>query len=166
MKKLEKNMYNASNGNKSAAAAFAKLGVSVTDANGKLRDNDAVFGDVIDALGKIDNETERDAVAMSVLGKSAKDLTPLIVAGKDEINALTAEAHDMGYVLGDEALDGLNKLQDTLDTTDKVVEGVKNQFGSMLAPILTGFLKPLLGEFAKLPEAFKTGGVQGVLAVF
>lgn len=166
MTKLEKTMYNAANGNKSATAAFQKLGVSVTDANGNLRDNEAVFADVIDALGRIDNETERDAVAMSVLGKSAKDLNPLILEGKDRIAELTAEAHEMGYVLDNEALDGLNSLNDTLDTLGTVGEGVKNQIGAMAAETLNGFLTPFVAQIAKIPETLKTGGIAGVVNLF
>lgn len=166
MTKLEKTMYSAANGNEAAIKLFKDLKVSVTDANGDLRDNEDVFAEVIGKLGEMENETERDAVAMSILGKSAKDLNPLIAAGADEIKNLSDEAHQMGYVLSDEALDGLNALNDTLDRLNAVTEGVKNQIGAMVAPILNGFLSPLLEQFAKIPEAAESGGISGVVGVF
>ena len=42
------------------------------------------IGKVIDALGKVTNETERDALAMQILGKSAQELNPLIEAGSQD----------------------------------------------------------------------------------
>ena len=84
MTKLTKSMTSARKGTGDANDAFKKLGVSVTDANGKLRDNEDVFNEVIDALGTVANETERDALSMEIFGKSAKELNPLIKAGSDK----------------------------------------------------------------------------------
>ena len=61
--KLKKNMYSASKGSKNMTEAFDALGVSVVDNNGNLRSSDDVFQDVITALGKMENETERDSLA-------------------------------------------------------------------------------------------------------
>ena len=65
--KLEKSMYSAQDGSGSMAEAFDKLGVSVTDADGNLRDSDEVWQDTIKALGEVENETERDALAMQLM---------------------------------------------------------------------------------------------------
>ena len=113
--KLTKNMNSARGGTGSAAAAFEQLGVSVTDANGDLRDNEDVFYELIGALGNMENETERDALAMTLLGKSATELNPLIEAGTDALEGWAKEAEDMGYVLDDEMLGGLSDLQDSFD---------------------------------------------------
>ena len=40
---------------------------------------DEVYWEVIQALGNVANETERDALAMTILGKSAQSLNPLIL---------------------------------------------------------------------------------------
>ena len=56
--------------------AYEKLGVKVTNADGSLRDGQDVYWEVIDALGKMENETERDAIAMQLLGKFGKELKP------------------------------------------------------------------------------------------
>ena len=76
LSKLTKQMASAQGGTGEAADTFAELGVSVTNADGSLRDNEDVFNDTIAALGKIDNETERDAKAMKIFGKSAQELNP------------------------------------------------------------------------------------------
>lgn len=135
--KLTGTMDKARGGNKAATAAFEKLGVRVTDSNGRLRNSNEVFREVIDALGKMEPGTERDAVAMDILGKSAKDLNPLIEAGADTMAELAKEAHDTGYVLSGEALTALGKQQDAMDRLNRKTEGLKNTFAQGLAPGIT-----------------------------
>ena len=137
MAKLIRNMQNAKNGTGNAAAAFAAMGVSVTDANGELRDNEEVFTEVIDKLGKMSNETQRDAYAMDIFGKSAQDLNSLIAVGKDGIAAFAKEAHDMGYVLDEETLSSLVAVDDALVRLDNFMTMIKNTIGAALAPAVT-----------------------------
>lgn len=143
MAKLIRNMQNAKNGTGNAAAAFAAMGVSVTDANGELRDNEEVFTEVIDKLGKMRNETQRDAYAMDIFGKSAQDLNSLIAVGKDGIAAFAKEAHDMGYVLDEETLSSLGAVDDALVRLDNFMTMIKNTIGAALAPAVTEFADEL-----------------------
>ena len=55
----------------SGSSAFAELGVSLTDADGNTRAVNEIFYDTIEALSKVENETDRDTLAMSLFGKSA-----------------------------------------------------------------------------------------------
>lgn len=118
------------------AQAFADLGVSVTDASGNLRDNEAVFADVIDALGNIQNESQRDALAMSLFGKSAQELNPLIKAGSQEMKRLADEAHEMGAVVSEEDVDALANFQDMLDG---MKAGLTGTLTTLAAAFLPGF---------------------------
>ena len=137
MSKLTKNMASAKDGTGSAAEAFAALGVSVTDSNGQLRDNEDVFNDVIDALGAMENPTERDALAMALMGKSAQELNPLIAAGSDKLEEFAEQARESGYVLDSEQLATLAEADDAFQTYEKTVEGIKNQLAVGLAPAVT-----------------------------
>lgn len=161
MVKVTKSMSSAANGSKSMQANFKKLGVSIKDSSGKLRDSEDVFADVIDALGGIENETERDAIAMSVLGKSANDLKPLIAAGGDELNKLREEAHEVGYVMGDETLEKFGAFDDNIKKLKNGAEAAQNAIGGMMLPALTelsGEGVDLLGDFTNaLNEANETG---------
>lgn len=104
LKETTNKMQEARDGNEATAAAYAKLGVSITDANGNLRSAEDVFYDTIDALGQMENRTERDALAMDLMSESAQELNPLIDAGSGALKKYADEAHDMGYVLDNEAL--------------------------------------------------------------
>lgn len=150
MTKLTRNMSSAKDGTGAAADAFAALGISVTDSEGNLRSTNDVFADVIDALGNIDNEAERDATAMSLFGKSAQDLNPLIEAGSDALNDLRQEAHDVGYVLDGETLDSLNDVKDGFDRLGLAADSIKNKVGSAIGQYILPYLNDLVGAVQDL----------------
>ena len=148
--KLTKNMETAKGGTGSAAEAFEALGISVIDAEGQLRSNQEVFGEVIDKLGEMDNETQRDAYSMEIFGKSAQDLNPLIAQGADGIAAFAEEAHNVGYVLDGETLASLGAVDDAVQRFEKALEAAKNQAGAEFAPamesIFTGITELINGN--------------------
>lgn len=145
-------MDSAREGTGAAAEAYAKLGVSVTNADGSLRDQEQVYWEVIDALGNISNETERDALAMDILGKSAKELNPLIEAGSDTMAQLAQEAHDTGYVMSDETLEAFGAFDDQMQRFNNATDNAKHSLGGVLLPLLgdlAGDGTDLLNDFAK-----------------
>lgn len=115
MTKLVRNMNTARAGSKLQIEAFNKLGIEITKADGSLRDANTVFGEAIDALGKVHNETERDAIAMQLFGKSAQDLNPLISAGSEELERLSEEAHEAGAVMSEETVEALDNFDETIE---------------------------------------------------
>lgn len=152
MAKQIKSMKSATDGSKTMVAAYDALGVSVTDANGNMRDSDTVYWELIDALGKVENETERDALAMTILGKSAQELNPLIEAGAQRMQELGEEAQNAGYVLSEDMLAAYGALDDNLQYLKVNAEGAKNALGTVLLPVLTelsGTGVELLAEFTK-----------------
>ena len=129
-------MDSAREGTGAAAEAYAKLGVAVTNADGSLRDQEDVYWDVIDALGNISNETERDALAMDILGRSAKELNPLIEAGSETMAQLAQEALDTGYVMSDEMVGAFGDFDDQLQRLNNGTTAAKNALGMVLLPTL------------------------------
>jgi TP901 family phage tail tape measure protein len=134
------------------AGAFKQLGVSITDASGNLRSRQDVFNEAITALGKISNETERDALAMTIFGKSAMELNPLISAGADEFARLSQEAHDMGAVLSEEDVEAAAGLADQLDGLKKSMQGTVMQISTAFLPAISaiatkvgGYMKTFAG---------------------
>ena len=132
--KLTKTMADARDGNKNLAESFASLGVSITDSTGQLRPAEEVFYDVIDALGQIQNGTERDALAMELLGKSAQDLNPLILQGSDAMRELAAEAEATGYVLDESQIKKLAEVDDAYQRMQLEIEATKKKLAVEFAP--------------------------------
>ena len=138
--KLTKQMGEAQDGTGSAADAFTKLGIEVTNSDGTLRDANEVFLEAVDALGNVENATERDTLAMDIFGKSAQDLNPLIELGAEGFNDLANEAHAAGAVMGGEALQSANEFKDGLDRAKQKAEGLKHELGEKLAPAFSGVI--------------------------
>jgi hypothetical protein len=152
-----RSMSSARKGTGEIADAYRRLGVSVTDMSGNLRDSETVYWETIDALGKVSNETERDALAMQIFGKSAQELNPLIAQGSAGIAELTEEAKRMGAVMSEDSLNALGKFDDSIQRLKAGGEAAKNMLGTVLLPqlqILADDGVALLGEFTRgLSEA-------------
>lgn len=157
--KLTNNMQDTMNGTGNAKASFDELGVSVTNADGSMRSANDVFYETIDALGKVKNETERDAMSMDIFGRSAQDLNPLIIQGSKTLKAYADEAHNMGYVLDDEALSALGAVDDAYQRLQKTQEGVKNQLAVEFAPYLEEFYGDATQGVKDLGKASKDSGI-------
>lgn len=137
MTRMIKTMNDSRDGTGNAAEAYKKLHVRLTEANGALRDSNTVFYEVIDALGRVTNETERDALAMEVFGRGARELNPLIEAGSKSLKEMGDEAEKLGVIMGEEDLRKLGKFQDVMDKFESTTQALKNNLGLMLLPILT-----------------------------
>ena len=159
LRKLTNNMQDTMNGTGNAKASFEALGVSVTNADGSMRSANDVFYETIDALGQVKNETERDAMSMDIFGRSAQDLNPLIIQGSDTLKAYADEAHNVGYVLDEEALSALGAVDDAYQRLQKTQEGVKNQLSAEFAPYLEEFYGDATQGVKDLGKAIKDSGI-------
>ena len=157
--KLTNNMQDTMNGTGNAKASFEALGVSVTNADGSMRSANDVFYETIDALGQVKNETERDAMSMDIFGRSAQDLNPLIIQGSKTLKAYADEAHNVGYVLDDEALSALGAVDDAYQRLQKTQEGVKNQMAVEFAPYLEEFYGDVTTMVKDGGKAIKDSGI-------
>jgi hypothetical protein len=162
MNKLTRTMDSArdsmAGGNKNLnaqAQAYQKLGVQVTNTDGSLRNNKEVFYEVIDALGQMTNETERDAIAMELFGKSAVELNPLIKAGSDELNRLAKEAHQVGAVVSDDAVTALGQFDDNMNVLKASTEGLTRQALAELMPYINDLVNSLKENMPAIIEGIK-----------
>ena len=167
MKKLTSNMSSAKKGSGDVYDTFKELGVEFQNADGTLRNSNDVFNETIRALGNISNETERDATAMKLFGKSATELNPLIEGGIDTLDEMSKKANKLGLVLSQETLDGANKFNDALDMIKANGKGLFNVIGSEIAGQLAPSLEKANNYFesiiGKLTTAINEGGFEGFI---
>lgn len=151
--KLEKNMQSSS---ADTAAAFEQLGVRITDSTGHMRDDEEVFWDIIDALGGIENSTERDQLAMTLLGKSAKDLNPLINAGSAAFKELGEQAAEAGLIMSDDSLKAFGEYDDAMNEMKSTLTAA----GRAVAEVFLPATKEIIGGVTEVVQAF-IGMVKG-----
>ena len=138
--KLKKNMVSTSS---DVSAAWQKLGISVTDSNGNLRDSTVVFDETVRALSKIENETERDTLSMTLFGKSADSLAGIIDDGGEAFRGFGQEAKDAGLILDQDALNKANEFNDAIDKIKAQGAGTFAEIGTEIAGMLLPFLDDL-----------------------
>lgn len=147
IQKMTKQM---SSGNK----AFETLGVSLTDSNGNMRDAKDVWYDSLDALSKVQNETERDALSMEIFGKSAMDMAGIIDDGGASLKALGDEAEGLGLIMSQDMVDDANLLQDSIDRMKGRTEQAFLTMGASLASSLVPAFEKVLDVVTKVVQWF------------
>ena len=159
--RMIRNMNTARRGTGDAAEAFQKLRIRITDARGELRNSEEVFNEAIDALGRVRNETERDAIAMAIFGRSARELNPLIEKGSGALKEFAEQAHEMGYVMSGDTLEAFGRLDDAMQLWDNQITTLKNNLAMVLLPVLTAFFE-LLNKID--PKILATVAIIGTIA--
>lgn len=123
IKARQKLAKNIGSGNKNAASALEALGIS---GNGNMED---VFWAAGEAIMKLSDETEQEARANDLFGKSWHDLIPLFDAGREEYEKMNSSWN----VMSEEQLKQLNEMDDEYQKLQIAVEDLKKEALSNLA---------------------------------
>ena len=140
--------------NKDTQAAFKQLGVETTNLDGTLRNSTDVFWDCVEALGNVEDETERDALAMQIFGKSADELAGLIDDGGAAFHECAKEAEDLGLILDQDTLDSLNAVNDEIDKIKAMFKAAWAKNGAKVVEKLTPAFEKLAAKIENLVEWF------------
>ncbi|MDP1868453.1 MAG: hypothetical protein Q8L13_19215 [Bradyrhizobium sp.] len=171
--KLSKNMVEAAGKPTSeAAGAFRALGVSVTDANGKLKSSDVVLGDLANAFEGLKDGPGKTAVAMALFGKAGADLIPLLNGGRAGLKEMNEEMKAWGAVVSTGAAKQAEVFNDNLTKLGYAVKGLFVQTAEKLLPTLvnmsagmvewaknSGVLDTALNVISNTMKGLVTGGV-------
>lgn len=147
----------AQQGTESYAESFERLGISITDTNGKMKDQEVLFNETFSALSDLESETERTALASELLGRSATELAPAFNQGSEAIEKMRKEAHELGLVMSDDMIDSGVILTDNLDKLKRVGKGLFLEIFSGVVPALNNATNALTEWITG------QGGVQGII---
>lgn len=137
MVRLGKNISSASKGTGASADAFEKLGVSVKNSDGSLKSQSQMFTEILPKLKSIKNETERNAIANQLFGRSYAQLNPLITDGGKAYADFVKTLEKSGIEIVDQkTLDRANQFNDTIDRTKAVATQAFMSMGSQMASYL------------------------------
>lgn len=149
----------------SGSDAFDKLGISITDSDGNMRDATDVWYEAIEALGQVQNETERDQLSMELFGKSAMEMAGIVDDGGEALKALGEEAEATGNILSGEAVEDAVAFNDQIDELKGKAEQAFLSAGAALADTLVPALETLVDVISGVLSWFGQldGGTQAFI---
>lgn len=140
-----------------ASEALKSIGISATDASGKVRSMDAIIFDIADNFAKMDDGVRKTALAQDLFGKSGMNLIPMLNGGSEALKKYNATITTEGAQAAD-------KFNDALNSISRAVAGPFNQAVTALLPLITQLAQGLAGAieaFANMPPAMQ-GIIVGV----
>lgn len=152
---LTRSMAGASEGTGKGMDAFNKLGVSVIDSQGNLRDSNDVFSDTIDALRGVTNETERNALSMAIFGRGAMELNPLIETSKEDLDNMATAARNSGAIMSESTVMAAAELKDKMDGLKAGISGTAGALVSEFIPSITTMVDSVATNIPIVVEWFK-----------
>lgn len=148
----------------SAVDALKALGLSATDASGKLKTTDQVMLEVADKFAKMPDGAQKTALAMQLFGKAGADMIPLLNGGRDAVESLSA-------TMTTKFAKGADSLNDKLASLQGKLLELGVQIGTALMPMLNGIADAVIAAanaFAALPGPIQAivGAVAALAAAF
>lgn len=101
---------------------------------------DQQFAAIADKIAAISDPAERVTAAMEIFGKSGANLLPLLSTGSKGIDALRAEARNLGAEMSGEDAAAAAVLGDSIDMLGTSFSGLVNTVGATVAPMFTAVL--------------------------
>lgn len=173
LQKMNLAVGNATKGSKELKSMFSGLGINIKDAGGNLKSTDELFDIFVDRISKISDPALQAKAAVTVFGKSATELLPLLKGGKAGIAEMAAEAKRLGLVIGDDAVRDGEEFGDVLDKMKMSFSGVGNVIAGALVPELSKMstwltetivkYRPEIEAFAKSFAENLPGNIQKVV---
>ena len=128
----------------SSEQKFTDLGVATRNADGTFRSVNDIFFDTVDALSKVDDETQRDILSQDIFGKSANELAGIIDDGAASLKAYGEEAENMDLIIPQDQLDKANELNDAIDKVKSESAGAFAQIGTEIAEELLPYIPDIV----------------------
>ncbi len=129
LRTLARTQVEASEGVATYADAYAKLGVSVKNQDGTLKDSDQLLSDIADRFQDLPNGPEKAAVAMDIFGRSGQKMITLLNGGSEALD-------EFGFELSENFARNSETFNDNLTKVGIEMDRLKMQILDDLLPSL------------------------------
>lgn len=142
------------------AYAAEMSGVSVgalEKAAKKLEGTDLNLDDAFSQIMSIEDASERAAAAAELFGDSvAYEMTPLLNAGAEGMADMTKQAHDLGLIMGNEAVAQGAAMGDMFANVEKSLGSLKNGLVQEFMPYVMQILQWVIENIPVVKETVKS----------
>jgi len=147
--KLNVNIGQAAAGqNKDLAALFARLGISLRDANGQVRSGAELLPELSDAFERNGNAAVRARMGMAAFGKSYASMLPLLTEGGDSLRANMTEFDRLQGAIGASEIRAAKDLGDEFAKLRLVFTAVGATVSKELVPVIRPLIVSLTDWWA------------------
>ncbi|MBL9066455.1 MAG: hypothetical protein JNN10_09200 [Sphingopyxis sp.] len=121
--RLSKTIGEAAGGNEKAAKMFDRLGISIRDSSGNVKDAGDLLPEIADAYTKLGSAAEQSALSAEVFGaKLGQKLNPMLAEGSKGILAMRDRANDLGLVLDDAMIQNADEAADKISELSQFIK--------------------------------------------
>jgi len=138
-----------------------RMGISMTNTNGTLREGTEVFQEFIKKLGEGENATVNLANAVGAFDTEGTAFINIANMGATAIDGIRVSANEAGLVVDDELIAAVERANDAITALTDLGRGFGRQFFGNLAGPLEEFAKDLQ---AKIMGAIKDSGGMAALS--
>lgn len=131
--KLAKTAEDFKDGSTSAVEAFAKIKLDPT----QFKDTGELFEAVAEKLSKMENGAHKTAIAQELLGRSGKELIPLLNEGAAGLAKFGEEAERLGLIVDQKTRKAAEEFNDNLTRLEKISGLLGRTIGNKLLPPLS-----------------------------
>lgn len=135
---------------------YTKLGVKLTDGEGKARNLSDVYEEVVAGLGKVTNETERAGMVTTIFGARASWLNIMLGQGTDGLRAFKDEAARRHIILSPEEIARVKAMDDAMGT-------LKLQIMAVFSKGMAGSSDTITNTLARWSDRINALAESGVL---
>lgn len=146
--KMQRSIVDAGRGLKTQKEALGALGLSFEQL--KNLSPEEQFMRIAEALGRIEDPTQKAALAMMLFGRAGIDLMPMFNLGAEGIEKLRKQARELGLTMTSESAAAAASLNDAMSWLMDVVKMTAYNIGAALAKSLENVINLLTKAGAKV----------------
>lgn len=119
------------------AKEITKLGVSVYNTNGKLRDSKDIYYEVAKKINRIDDVSKQAAISQKIFGTSNLALVNTLSLTGEEYAKQKAEILKISYVVDSKGIKSTQNFNKSWSQFKIIISGVKQELSVKFMPIFT-----------------------------
>jgi hypothetical protein len=143
LERLSRNLGQAARGEATARRGFDALGISIYDADGRLRQINELLPEIVDGLNSVEGDAQAAAIAADLFGRSGIRLGRALRQGSGELESLIEQFRLLGGGLTNEQAAAAEEFTDAMTNMRTVLNGLRLQIGAELMPVF----QPLVEAF-------------------
>jgi tail tape-measure protein len=136
IEKLDKAIFKAATSPPTAVNAFTRMGISVRDVQGNIKNADVVFAELAGKFSAMQDGSVKTALAMELFGRGGAAMVPALNKGKQGIEDLIDTAKVLGIYLDEETVQAAEHFKESLATVEAAGEGLANRLTRELLPAM------------------------------